>query len=60
MAWDSAEPPAPERLEAAPMGRDEQPSEAPEQRFGPVAIARRVKDDGRALIIYRHAPEAQR
>ncbi len=32
------------------------------ERIGPLAIARHVKDDGRALIIYteeRRAPDAQ-
>ena len=49
----------PERSPAAPAGREERRTEAPEERFGPVAIARHVKHDGRALILYSHAPEAR-
>ena len=59
MAWKRAEPPVPERSPAAPAGREERRTEAPEERFGPVAIARHVKHDGRALILYSHAPEAR-
>jgi hypothetical protein len=33
-----------------------QPDRAPGQdRFGPLAIERHVKDDGRALILYTHS-----
>jgi hypothetical protein len=43
--------------DAEPAGRS-QPSAQPEaaaERYGTVAVARHVKDDGRALILYRHA-----
>jgi hypothetical protein len=30
-----------------------------EERCGTVAIARHVKDDGRALILYSHADDAE-
>lgn len=42
------------RPEAGP--RDEH-GERGEKRCGPVAIARHVKDDGRALILYTHSPD---
>jgi hypothetical protein len=55
MAWETAEPPAPESPQA---GRSEQRSEdAQAERFGPVALTRVRKDDGRALILYRHLGE---
>jgi hypothetical protein len=28
-----------------------------EERFGPLAVARYFEDDGRALLLYRHAGE---
>lgn len=35
-----------------------QPAEPPPgERYGPVAIARHVKDDGRALLLYSLNPE---
>ena len=46
MAGEPAEPPPP----GQPSQSDPQ-IDAPE-RTGPVAIARHVKDDGRALILY--------
>jgi hypothetical protein len=39
-------------------GNEPQKSEL--ERCGPVAIARHVKDDGRALILYTHTREPQR
>jgi hypothetical protein len=46
MAGTPAEPPPPEQeSETGPQ------TDAPE-RCGPIAIARHVKDDGRALILY--------
>jgi hypothetical protein len=29
----------------------------PGERFGPLTLTRRVKDDGRALILYERVPE---
>jgi hypothetical protein len=37
------------------------PGQAQEQeRYGPLAIGRHRKDDGRALILYEHATEPER
>jgi hypothetical protein len=38
--------------ESADEGRRE---ERAQERFGPLAVERHVKDDGRALILYTHA-----
>ena len=46
MAQNPAEPPPPEQRSETGAQTD-----APE-RIGPIAIARHVKDDGRALILY--------
>jgi hypothetical protein len=43
---------------AQPFPSDQR-SDAPEERLGPIAIARHVKDDGRALILYSEAPRAE-
>jgi hypothetical protein len=41
-------------------GAEHQPgAEAEPERIGPVAIARHVKDDGRALILYSEAPRPE-
>jgi hypothetical protein len=42
--------PAAERTGASPGGGEEDSAE----RVGPVALERLRKDDGRALILYRH------
>jgi len=42
-----------------PEGRPREPEERPRERYGPLAIERRVKDDGRALLLYARA-EAER
>jgi len=58
MAWETAEPPASERSDLPTSDRSERPSEgATEEQFGPIALARHVKDDGRALILYRRLGE---
>jgi hypothetical protein len=59
MAGKPAEPepePAGEQpeIEPAPHGS----REPDDERIGPVAIARYVKDDGRALIVYTREPRA--
>ncbi|MGO9763369.1 MAG: hypothetical protein ACLP1Q_19120 [Solirubrobacteraceae bacterium] len=52
MAGKPAEPPPEsDRSEAGPRKREGE-REPQEERVGPVTIARHVKDDGRALIIY--------
>jgi|HubBroStandDraft_2_1064218.scaffolds.fasta_scaffold00289_12 hypothetical protein len=45
------EPDARREQEGQPVGADE--------RLGPVAIARHVKADGRALILYTVCPQSQ-
>jgi hypothetical protein len=44
---------------AADPGTADEPSRSSQagERFGPLAIARHVKDDGRALILYSSSPE---
>jgi hypothetical protein len=60
MAWETAEPPATDGPETADSGRREHAREnAREERVGPVAITRHRKDDGRLLILYRRAGDAQ-
>jgi hypothetical protein len=34
---------------------EERREEHAQQRFGPLAVERHIKDDGRALILYTHA-----
>jgi hypothetical protein len=48
-------PPAsvPGHGEGSEQGGRDRPAE--EERAGPLAIARHLKDDGRALILYTHA-----
>ncbi len=56
------EPAPPPSQESEPGGGSEsgsgersQPGDPPpEERYGPVAVARHVKDDGRALLLYTH------
>jgi hypothetical protein len=57
MAGKPAEPePTGERPEIEPAPRaDREPGD---EHIGPVAIARYVKDDGRALIVYTREPRA--
>jgi acetamidase/formamidase len=51
MGHDSGVPPEPEHSETGPIAeRDAQPG--PAVRYGILAIARHVKDDGRALLLY--------
>jgi len=45
--------------EPEPGGGAEPGDEGELERIGPVAIARHVKDDGRALILYSEAPPDQ-
>jgi hypothetical protein len=60
MAWETAEPPAPDEHETAEVGRDGQASEdVREERLGPIALARHRKDDGRLLILYRRADDRE-
>jgi len=49
------------RAKAAPGSARESPTEnsPPDERYGPVALTRHVKDDGRALIVYRRAGHRQ-
>jgi hypothetical protein len=60
MAWETAEPPASEQPQIAGSARDERgAASARGERFGPLAVERYAKDDGRALILYRHEGQAQ-
>jgi hypothetical protein len=46
---------------SSPSGAPEQPQQPPEpiERYGIVSVARHVKDDGRALLLYTlEEPEA--
>jgi hypothetical protein len=45
--------------EAQPGTEAEPGADAGVERIGPVAIARHVKDDGRALILYSERPRAE-
>jgi hypothetical protein len=44
-----ADPPPPRRTDPPPPS----PGDGDEERFGPLLLRRMVKDDGRALILYR-------
>jgi hypothetical protein len=63
MARKPAVPPSPGAAEPGraktgePTGRDDRA--APSERFGPLAIERMSKDDGRALIVYSHEEPGQ-
>jgi hypothetical protein len=48
-----------EGREHEPGGGAEPGGERELERIGPVAVARHVKDDGRALILYSEAPRAE-
>jgi hypothetical protein len=57
--------PQPSRPSSPPADQRDAPgqpqAQAQEQeRYGPLAISRHRKDDGRALILYEHATEPER
>ena len=54
MVWKPAERPGSERSKSAANAGREQRVEAPApaERYGPLIIDRRIKDDGRALTLY--------
>ncbi len=54
MASNPSPPPAGTPGEPSELTSDDRPGE----RYGPVAIERRVKDDGRALILYTRIQES--
>jgi hypothetical protein len=58
MARKPAAPPPPGGAESGESGDRETVAARgrsdPPERFGPLAVARMAKDDGRALIIYSH------
>ncbi len=54
MASNPSPPPAGTPGEPSELALDDQPVE----RYGPVAIERLVKDDGRALILYTRIQES--
>jgi hypothetical protein len=58
MACDSAPTEPPFSASELSSGHGERAD--PDERFGPVTLARHAKDDGRALILYTHrrAPDA--
>jgi hypothetical protein len=45
-------PERPPSKDSVEVGSDGEERRAPGERVGPLAIARHVKDDGRALILY--------
>jgi hypothetical protein len=45
--------------EREPDGEHQPGAEPERERIGPVVIARHVKDDGRALILYSEQPRAE-
>jgi hypothetical protein len=57
MARNPAGQAPPEGGDAALGTERSQPRQSPDagERYGPVELARSVKDDGRALILYRRA-----
>jgi hypothetical protein len=48
----ASNPTGPPRLPREPSGEDDRL-----ERYGTVSVARHVKDDGRALILYAHAED---
>ncbi len=54
MASNPSPPPAGTSGEPSELASDDQPGE----RYGPVAIERLVKEDGRALILYTRIQES--
>ena len=53
-------PQRPQRDPGAEPDPGEQPRPGelqPDERYGPVVVARHVKDDGRALLLYTHAAQ---
>jgi hypothetical protein len=59
MAGKLAGPPPPPEHSHAQAGEDRPESkDGPGERCGLVVVARHVKDDGRALILYTRAPGA--
>jgi hypothetical protein len=58
MASRRGRPPSDRSQDAAREQREDRHERGSEpERFGAVAIARHVKDDGRALLLYTHAEE---
>jgi hypothetical protein len=39
-------------------GAESDPSDPPDERYGPIALTRTVKDDGRALILFAYEERA--
>lgn len=48
---------APAAAQAPPGMREARRIGKREQRYGPLAVERYAKDDGRALLLYRHVGE---
>jgi hypothetical protein len=48
-------PPRSPSSAASESAGEERREERAQERFGPLAVERHVKDDGRALILYAHA-----
>jgi hypothetical protein len=42
--------------DGAPAAQASEQGHAASERYGPIAIERLVKDDGRALLLFSHAP----
>jgi hypothetical protein len=54
MAREPATPPPSERRDSAPPLPADEPTGA-DERYGPLALARHTKDDGRALLLFTRA-----
>jgi hypothetical protein len=58
MRWETAEPPGAGDAQSAQAGRgQESQGSSGEEHLGPISFTREVKDDGRALILYRRRGE---
>jgi hypothetical protein len=54
MRWETAEPPGANDAQGSPGGGGQEPQEqSGEERLGPIAFTRELKDDGRMLLLYR-------
>jgi hypothetical protein len=54
MTSGSSDRTPPERAEEARLGTPDGESQPPRERFGPLALLRTRKADGRALLLFSH------